>query len=784
MIYNKYFENGINEKLSDTIEKVKNRINGKNIVFIILSFILSMQSINTKFAMMNFVVMALASLFNVPLILVLISSFFGLAISSITTSMVIKLLVFFGIFTLITSLVNIEGINKKNSVFIKFIISIMVVEFGSAFINSTIFTDIFEIVGNILVASSFYFIFASGVYLALNYSSGYVYSKEESISLIALITIMLIPLYNVSIFNFSVFNILVLVLVLIYGWKSGAVLGGIAGFIIGLMLTVVTGASMTYVVSLGVSGIVAGIFSKFGKVAIVISFILGNVYLSYYTDGLSEMSIYMSEILVSSLSILLMPKRIEHKISNLFNKNKTLANPYENVLDVASELKNKVGAISSIFDELSNISLSSTPEEKEESKDIIKKYIYDYVENRCVSCSRQCKCLNSESFNISIDYIVEKLENGDIIDNSMFPFECDSKEDIISNIKEAYDGIKLVRILKKKEIENNEKISNQYKEVSKILSNISKNIKSVPIIKDKDCTKLREELKFYGYTIYEDDFERKDGHIEYTFVTDILNNIDKQKKEIVEIASNILEQKMKVKLILNSSKKEKSRIKIISMPEFEVNVGIASSIKSGETVSGDSYISMELEDSKHLVVVSDGAGSGISASKSSNALINMLEKLLNGGFDEKKAIEIINSILKMKSVDNDFSTLDSLIVNLKNGEAEFIKVGAAPTYIIEDGKITTVNNINIPVGILDETMYLPILKKLSDGAIIVQVSDGVIKDGVDINSNYLTRYLQNIDKEKSPKQLVDELQRLVEKEYSNVFDDDITIIVTKLKKSA
>ena len=239
---------------------------------------------------------------------------------------------------------------------------------------------------------------------------------------------------------------------------------------------------------------------------------------------------------------------------------------------------------------------------------------------------------------------------------------------------------------------------------------------------------------------------------------------------------------MTIKLILNSSKNEKSKIKLVSIPDFSVQTGIATGTKSGETISGDSYLTMELQDLKQMSVISDGAGSGEVAAKGSSTVINMLEKLLSGGFTEEKAIEIINSIVKLKGNDTIFSTLDTMIINLRTAETEFIKVGAAPTYILEDGKVITIHKTNIPIGILKDTDYVPVCKTLKDKDFVIQISDGVIQDEDDFNHNYLTEYLQTLDNSKSAKMVAEEIYHLVLRQMKNNLKDDVTILVTKIRK--
>lgn len=775
--------NSFSEKLLVVFNTLKKIVNVKNVIFIILSLAMANTSFMGDYSPFSIVIFGVASVFNVPLILVLISSVVGLAIQTISIGILLKLLTFFVIFTLITAVVNIEGISRKFSVFIKFMISLIIVEVGYNLISGTLITNFFSMLSSIAVALILYFVFVSGVYVLTNITKGHIFSKEENIAMIVVIAIALSVLKNIVIFEFSIFNILILILILIFGWKNGWLSGAASGLVIGLILTLITNVNMTYVVTLAFSGFIAGILSKVGKIGVVIGFIVGNIYIAYYSNGFSELTMRVSELVVASVALLFMPKVFEIKLDRIFNKNKALDNPYQNMLDTSSNVREKIGAVSDVFDSIASVVVEVSKEDKIETREVIKKHIQNAINEKCLGCDKRKNCLNEEMLDIKVDYIANKLEDNEIINETMLDFNCDFSNEMVKDIYEIYNSMKLMRILKEKERENSEKLSKQYKEVSNILSNISKNIKSDIIKIDKKQEKLREELKFYGYLVYEDEFKEENSCIEYTFVTNILNNIDKQKREIVDIATNILEKPFTVKLILNSSKSEKSRIKLVSTPDFDIQTSVISKAKNGEEVSGDSYLIEELQDLKHLSLISDGEGNGRAAYKSSKTVVDMLERLLDGGFNESSAIEIINGVLKLKSNDNNFSTLDSMIIDLKTGESQYIKLGSAPTYILHDSKVITITNSAIPVGLSENMDYIPVVKKLENKDIVIQVSDGVIREEDNAINNYFTNYLKNIDISKSAKILSEELYKLVLKENKNILKDDVTIIVTKVKKT-
>ena len=781
MIYNKYLDNDIDEKVTSIFSTIKKIVNFKNILFMVFALLLSTKTLIGDFRPFNYVLLAVASAFEVPLILVLIASVAGLAIGGYSSATVM-LLIFFLLYNLITAIVNIEGINRKYTVFIKFMASIAILQIVSTFITGDLFTQLFSVLSTIVLPGIIYLIVVTGMNVILNIKNGFVYTKEESIAMILTIAILLSSLGSVSVLGFKVVEILALILILIYGWGNGAILGATAGLIIGLSYTCLCDVSMSFVVAIAFSGFISGLLRRFGKIPVIIAFVAGNVYISYYATGMSQINIVICEALIASIVLFLMPKYIERKLDNLFDLTRGLETFKNNLLNPTKEAKEKIGAVSEVFSSLADITVERTKETEEETIEVIKKYILSYVNNTCFACENINECIEKENLDMTAEYLADRLESGEPIEPEMLKFNCKDSKIIINNLYDIYNSMKLMRVLKQKEIENNKKISNQYKEVSKLLNNISENIKEGSLVKDEAQKKLRNELKFYGYNVYEDDFKRDKETIEYTFITDILTNIDKQKKQIVELCSNILEQNMCIKLILNISKTEKSKIKIVSTPKYNVKSEIISYTKTGESISGDSYLQLELQDLRQLSVISDGVGSGESAARSSSTVINMLERLLSGGFDEDKAIEIINSVIKLKGEDDLFATLDAAIINEKDAQCYFIKLGAAPTYLIEKGKVITITSTNIPVGLVDSSDYIPICKKLDYGDFVIQLSDGVIPDTIDPNNNYIKNFLSTCDITKSAKVIAQELKEVININNDGVYDDDITLIVNKIEK--
>ena len=783
MIYNKYLDNDIDEKVGSVINTVKKVVNFKNIMFVLFALLLSTKTFMGDFRPFNYVMLAVASAFEVPLLLVLVASSIGLAIGGYTSSLIL-LVVFFLLYNLVTAIVNIEGINKKYTVFIKFFASMCILQIVFSFITGDLFTELFKVLSSIVASGIIYLVTVTGMNVILNLKNGFVYTKEESIMMMLTVAMLVSAGSPISIFGFKLVEIIAFILILLYGWENGAILGATTGLMIGLTYTCLCDVSMAFVVAVAFSGFISGLLRKFGKISVIIAFIAGNIYISYYSNGMTQINTVACEVLVASVVLFFMPKYVERKLDNLFDLGKGLEAVKNNLLSPTKEAKQKIGAVSEVFSNLADITVQTNKETEKETADVIKKYILSYVNNTCFACENINDCIEKENLDQTAEFLAERLENGEPIEQEMLRFKCRNSKVIIDNLYDIYNNMKVTRILKQRELENIEKVSKQYKEVSKLLNTIAENIKEGELVKDESQKKLREELKFYGFNVYEDEFNRDADSVEYTFVTDILTNIDKQKKQISQLASNILEQNMTIKLILNISKTEKSKIKLVSTPRYNIKTEIISEKKSGEMVSGDTYLQMELQDLRKLTVISDGVGSGKDAAKSSTAVVNILERLLSGGFNEEKAIEIVNSIIKLKGDDELYATLDASIINEKDGECFFIKLGAAPTYLIENGKVVTITSTTIPVGLVDNTDYIPICKKLNDGDFIIQVSDGVVFDDMDPNSNYLKNYLVTCDINKPAKIIAQEIKEVLYLNNGGVLDDDATIIVNKIEKNS
>jgi stage II sporulation protein E len=146
--------------------------------------------------------------------------------------------------------------------------------------------------------------------------------------------------------------------------------------------------------------------------------------------------------------------------------------------------------------------------------------------------------------------------------------------------------------------------------------------------------------------------------------------------------------------------------------------------KKGEKECGDTVCHFVTSDLRQIVLLSDGMGSGNKASSASKKAVEMLKDLITAGAGIIAATEATVPVLEAKFESCGFVTLDLLQIDLKNGEAIFVKYGATPSYILRGDGQKQVWKQSLPAGLGDEGAVLKATLKAGDR--IVMTSDGVV----------------------------------------------------------
>lgn len=215
-------------------------------------------------------------------------------------------------------------------------------------------------------------------------------------------------------------------------------------------------------------------------------------------------------------------------------------------------------------------------------------------------------------------------------------------------------------------------------------------------------------------------------------------------------------------------------------PAYRVEIGRASVASSG--ISGDSQISFEISFSKVAIVLSDGMGVGAKAQRESSVALRLLEGMVKAGYELSTAVSFINRLLLMRNQDEMFVTIDLVVVDLFTGLLEFVKVGAAPSFIKRGREVEMVHNRTLPVGVLEQVEVEADRRTLREGELLIMATDGVLEAPRHLarKEEWMCWHLRRLEEDDDPAALAERiLYDSIEMAGGRV-DDDMMVVVARL----
>jgi stage II sporulation protein E len=215
-------------------------------------------------------------------------------------------------------------------------------------------------------------------------------------------------------------------------------------------------------------------------------------------------------------------------------------------------------------------------------------------------------------------------------------------------------------------------------------------------------------------------------------------------------------------------------------PAHRVEIGKAAVASSG--ISGDSQITFEISFSKVAIVLSDGMGVGPKAQTESSMALRLLERMIKAGYDLSTAVGFINRLLLLRNREEMFVTIDLVVVDLFTGQLEFVKVGAAPSFIKRGREVEIVHNHTLPVGVLDQVEVEADRRTLKEGELLIMVTDGVLEAQRHLarKEEWMCWYLRRLKEVEDPASLAETLLYDSIERAGGRVDDDMMVVAARL----
>lgn len=777
----------------------------KNIVLYVVSFMLSMVGLTGEFSIFSVSMLGACFASSVPALGIVLVSLIGNlikygvggALGYFLTALIMIVTLF-----LIKPIYNEQERNEKIKIGKNVFISTLLLQIIKLAISTFTIYDMLSGVAVSIIALVFYKIFVNAIVVLQDFNKKSAFSIEEIIGASLLLAISVGTFGDLNIFGFGIRNILSILIVMVLGWKNGVLVGTTSGVTIGVTLGIITGSEPIMIAAYAISGMIAGILNRFGKLGVIIGFALGNVILAYVSNGYTIELIHFKEILIASIGLLAVPKTLHIDLEEFIGNSKFLPVVPNRALNKSKEVAENLNSVSEAIQEMATAYKKYEPRTFEENthrnanKQIfiaeLLNNLEPYRENMLYDdiANVDGKIID-KIFSILLDK--QQIEKEDLLktfaecnsyiiesnDNNVSKLLEKNINEIVRTINMSYRISKSDFIWRKKVEQNNANMEKQLNGVSKAIQNMAKDIQKELELGEKyekENKEIIEILKQKNINIEDISISKEDRYIVDIYLNEILETLK------INTIEKVLTKVFKENIVLNDEVSVGKKLSFISDDKYVMAIGSGETIKSKSQVSGDSTLNIRLKDGKYLVAISDGMGSGQEAKKSSTQALRMLENLLLSGFDKNTSLELINTSLINQNSEV-FSTLDIAIIDLYKGTIEFIKSGACPTYIKNKKKVQIIKSNTLPAGIIDVNDVQTFDKDISTGDIMLMCSDGILDSNVEYKNKelWIKYLLEDIETNNTQKIADLILNEAIDNNYG-IPKDDMSIIVCKFMK--
>ncbi|MDM0615217.1 stage II sporulation protein E [Clostridium perfringens] len=691
------------------------------------------------------------------------------------------------IISTIVTIISMSKLNKKARNIASFIIV-----FSGLFVYGVLVGSsdiILHLIGAISVTAlvfPIYYVVSYTLKCIEEINTQHFFSIDEIVSIELFICLLIVGIGTLSINDISFRNIAAILFIIALAFISDTNMGAGAGITMGIILGFATGNLMESIAIYGACGLVAGIFRESGKLFTALSFNIIFIIVTLYSGVFNNISFI--EALVGTGIFLLIPKKIYNKISLEINKDKKVGHFSEvRFAEIKDELTERLKDFTEVLSIMGKSLNNLVGNDKLAIKNKGNALVENLSDRTCSDCDMRYMCWKRElhqTYNAFSD-LIRNYENN----SGAFPYElekkCIKKYALVKNLEDIMNIYMVNETLKSRLGEGRKILSNHINNMSVTISEIVDEFgNELHLCTDVEKSIKKSLLKYginFGSLICYND---KNGRIKIKMQMENCMGSQTCIKTVLPIISETIGKNMSIgsEGCNINSKNNMCEIVIEEAPKYHINSHVAVATKEGEKFTGDSYSYGRTKDGNYITVISDGMGSGPEAGLESKVSVEIIEKFMEVGFDEKIAIDAVNAIMSIKfSEDEKFSTLDMNKIDLYTGNAKFMKVGAIESFIKRGNKVEVINSNTLPFGVLEEPDVDTVEKQVSNGDVIVSISDGIldVKNDGSFDTTWLIEFLKNT-KYRQPKDLSIAILEKAKELSGGKAKDDMTVVVSKV----
>ncbi len=587
----------------------------------------------------------------------------------------------------------------------------------------------------------------------------------------------LLALSQVRILYLSPGAVLGLCAVLLFGCCGGPAAGSVAGAVVGIAISLGDSGMAAMAATCAFAGLMAGLASSRGRAFTALIYFASGAALLFYFGGLGA-AYAVVELLLSVAVFLVLPKKwLRHLQSRLVTAQAAAEHPERTELvtaGIADRIRRTAGALRELADAVTGPPVVKSPANPEDITEVF----HQAANKSCRRCGLSAYCWGRD-YNRTMEGVNRlsellrdrgKLEPEDLLKH--LPQKCVQPSVVASAVNEEYREITRPPAPTEKD-SGREALCRQYRDISLVMTELSDELSGPPAFDHALETTATALLREYGARVRETAvLTDGSGKMEIAAGLDAVLDLRSMGGELREGVEKLTGRRFSSPEL--TAAQEGYKLTFREKEQLTVLCSKATRTRAGEEVPGDSSLCVPTGDGHYLCAISDGMGSGREAARDSAFALRYLERLISAGMRRDSALRLLNSALAVQGGEESLTTVDAMVVSLYSGDTEFIKAGAAPSFVIRDNKAYRVESGTLPVGILPELSCERTRCRLTVGDVVVMLSDGVLMNGED--ADWLTEIITDPEQRSDPK-LAHRIAKKAGDRSPRGRDDDITVML-------
>lgn len=567
---------------------------------------------------------------------------------------------------------------------------------------------------------------------------------RQRVCLVLLAMAVLISLAELKLGMVSVGRLLAGWLALWAGWSQGVGAGAALGLCAGLAMDLSLPQGRIYALTYAFSGLAAGVFRKHGRTVSALCYAVAGAISALWSWTQIDPVATVAELLLAGGLFLLTPQRLLDRCTVLF-AGETGDFPAAYAAQAAQhKLQTAAAAFQQAFSALKDALNGKTTDNGEDPA-----VIYDRAANQvCASCALRERCWQRD-YQDTHDLLNAALPNL-LTSRSATPDQlpqrfrdkCVKLPAFLGAVEQEVRAYLLRGQCASQIGRSRRAVCTQLEQVAEVLEDAAAAMASPYLV---DAVKTRRVSRFLaarGLNCQGLALIDAKGHLQLQFQGP--DGAALAAPAAVLALSSALDTPL---ALVQRATAQRPTTLLRQREPLSALAGVATRRKEGETVSGDACAWFKDDLGTLYLLLCDGMGAGPAARAESELTIDLLEKFLKAGFSPENALKTLDEALALRLEETGgFSTVDLLTLDLFSGRGTLYKLGAAPTYLRQEGKISRLQGKGLPAGLADQAGPPDVFPlQLGPGDCLALVTDGVLEETEEGGDRWLSEALEHFE---------------------------------------